>query len=56
MVADTLADYYFTTAKLTNQNLKNKGASEGQIFFVGNVIINILLEIQHRVYNPTIFK
>lgn len=55
MVTDSLADYYFTTTELANQNLRNTGAREEQIFFVGNVMIDTLLANQHRFVKPEIF-
>lgn len=55
MVTDTLADYYFTTTELANQNLRNTGAREDQIFFVGNVMIDTLLANQHRFVKPAVF-
>jgi len=55
MVTDALADYYFTTTELANQNLRNTGAREEQIFFVGNVMIDTLLANQHRFVKPAVF-
>ena len=55
MVTDALADYYFTTTELANQNLRNTGAREEQIFFVGNVMIDTLLANQHRFQKPEVF-
>lgn len=55
MVTDALADYYFTTTELANQNLRNTGARQEQIFFVGNVMIDTLLANQHRFVKPVVF-
>lgn len=55
MVTDALADYYFTTTELANQNLRNTGVKIEQIFFVGNVMIDTLLANQHRFRKPGIF-
>jgi len=55
MVTDALADYYFTTTELANQNLRNTGAREEQIFFVGNVMIDTLLANRHRFHKPPIW-
>lgn len=55
MVTDALADYYFTTTKLANQNLRQIGAKEEQIFFVGNVMIDTLLANQHRFVKPAFY-
>ena len=54
MVTDALADYYFTTTELANQNLRNAGAREEQIFFVGNVMIDTLLTNLNRFIKPVI--
>ncbi len=55
MVTDALADYFFTTTELANQNLRKTGAREEQIFFVGNVMIDTLLANQHRFAKPVVF-
>ena len=46
IVTDTLSDYLFTTCRDANQNLKREGISDERIHFVGNVMIDTLLE--HR--------
>lgn len=43
IVTDSLADYYFTTTEIANENLKRIGAKKEQIFFVGNIMIDTLL-------------
>lgn len=55
MVTDTLADYYFTTTELANNNLRSLGAKDEQIFFVGNVMIDTLLSNMHRFQKPVVF-
>ena len=55
MVTDALADYYFTTTELANQNLRNNGAQEEQIFFVGNVMIDTLLANMKRFKKPEVY-
>ena len=55
MVTDSLADYYFTTTELANQNLRNAGAREEQIFFVGNVMIDTLLANMGRFQKPEVY-
>ena len=42
MVTDSLADYFFTTTEIANQNLRRFGVHEDRIFFVGNVMIDTL--------------
>ena len=54
MVTDSLADYYFTTSDVANANLRRFGASEEQIFFVGNVMIDTLLANRSRFVRPAV--
>lgn len=56
IVTDALTDYFFTTSKEANQNLRNIGAKEEQIFFVGNVMIDTLLANRHRFQKPAIWN
>lgn len=44
MVTDALADFFFTTSEVANQNLRNAGVREDRIHFVGNVMIDTLLK------------
>lgn len=55
MVTDALTDYFFTTSEVANQNLRNTGVKEEQIFFVGNVMIDTLLANQSRFKKPNFF-
>ncbi len=55
MVTDALADFYFTTTELAGNNLRNAGAKDKQIFFVGNVMIDTLLANIDRFVKPAIF-
>lgn len=55
IVTDALADYYFTTTELANQNLRNTGARKEQIFFVGNVMIDTLLVNIERFKKPEVY-
>jgi UDP-N-acetylglucosamine 2-epimerase (non-hydrolysing) len=55
MVTDALADYFFTTTELANQNLRNAGISDERIFFVGNVMIDTLLANRHRFQKPAVW-
>lgn len=52
MVTDCLADYYFTTSEVANQNLRNLGTKDNSIFFVGNVMIDTLLANIPRLRKP----
>ena len=55
MVTDALADYFFTTTELANENLKRTGIYDERIFFVGNVMIDTLLANRHRFLKPSIW-
>lgn len=56
IVTDSLADLFFTTTELANQNLLKSGKSEEQIFFVGNVMIDTLLANRNRFQKPAIWE
>ena len=43
MVTDSITDYFFTTEKVANENLIKEGKAEGQIHYVGHVMIDNLL-------------
>ena len=55
IVTDALADYYFTTTEIASENLRKFGAKEEQIFFVGNVMIDTLLNNMSRFRKPAFF-
>jgi UDP-N-acetylglucosamine 2-epimerase (non-hydrolysing) len=43
LVTDAIADYFFTTSRVANDNLKKNGIKDGQVFFVGNTMIDTLV-------------
>lgn len=55
MVTDALADYFFTTTELANENLRKLGVIDEKIFFVGNVMIDTLLTNRNRFQKPSFF-
>lgn len=55
IVTDSLTDYFFTTSKYANTNLKNLGVKDRQVFFVGNVMIDTLRKNEHRLKQPIIW-
>ena len=55
MVTDALADLYFTTSEVANENLKKLGARSDQILFVGNVMIDTLLANMDRLRKPEVY-
>ena len=48
MLTDAIADYLFVTEKSGVDNLKREGRKDGDIFFVGNVMIDTLYIIWTR--------
>ena len=55
MVTDSLADYFFTTSKVANANLRRFGVEENRLFFVGNVMIDTLLANRSRFVKPVVY-
>ena len=56
MVTDTISDHYFTTSETANQNLRNIGATNNQIHFVGNTMIDTLLKHESNFKIPLIWE
>jgi len=55
MVTDCLADYFFITTKWAGNNLRGMGVNDNRIFFVGNVMIDSLLNNRHRFKKPILW-
>ncbi len=55
IVTDCIADYFFTTTRWAEENLKKTGVNDQRIFFVGNVMIDTLLANRHRFKKPEIW-
>lgn len=55
MVTDCLADYFFTTTKWAGNNLKKIGVDDNRIYFVGNVMIDTLLDNRNRFKKPALW-
>ena len=53
MVTDSITDYFFTTSEAATQNLVQSGHQNENIFFVGNVMIDTLLQNLDRIKKPT---
>ncbi len=43
ILTDSITNYFFTTSKYANENLKKIGVSDKDIFFVGNTMIDTLI-------------
>lgn len=55
MVTDSITDYFFTTSEFANQNLRNAGIENERIFFVGNIMIDSLVNNLTRIEKPALF-
>ena len=51
-VTDSITDYYFTTSEMAGEQLQREGADPGQIFFVGNIMIDSLMHLRKRFSPP----
>ncbi len=56
MVTDSITDYFFTTSETASQNLLKNGADQDNIHFVGNVMIDTLLQNINRITIPDFWK
>lgn len=52
LVTDSISNYFFTTSEHANKNLINSGVSKERIFFVGNTMIDTLIENKKRLLKP----
>lgn len=56
LVTDSIADYFFTTSAVANENLLREGKKQERIFFVGNTMIDTLLKNMKRLRQPTLWN
>jgi len=56
LVTDVITNYFFTTSKAANTNLKASGYADDHIFFVGNCMIDTLLANRSRFIQPSIWE
>lgn len=52
IVTDSISNYFFTTSRIANNNLRNSGVSEDRIYFVGNTMIDTLFANLDRLREP----
>lgn len=52
IVTDSISDYFFTTSETASKNLLKYGSSPEQIHFVGNVMIDTLMQNLERIQKP----
>ena len=55
IVTDSISDYFFTTSQYANENLLKHGISDNKIFYVGNTMIDTLLENINKLKKPLFF-
>jgi len=55
IVTDSITDYFFTTSEEANANLLKAGHRQEQIFYVGNTMIDSLLDNIDRLRKPDFF-
>ncbi|GEP89253.1 UDP-N-acetylglucosamine 2-epimerase (non-hydrolysing) [Chitinophaga terrae (ex Kim and Jung 2007)] len=56
LVTDSITDYFFTTSVIANTNLQKEGKTNEQIIFVGNTMIDTLLQQRARFIAPPIWE
>lgn len=56
IVTDALADFFFTTSTVANENLKKQGIAANRIFFVGNTMIDTLHRRLREAKPPQFWK
>ncbi len=56
LVTDSISNYFFTTSEIANTNLINEGIDKSRIFFVGNTMIDTLINNKNRLLKPVFFK
>ncbi len=55
LITDSISNYFFTTSKTANDNLIFSGHSKEKIFFVGNTMIDSLIEQKKFFIKPPIW-
>lgn len=56
LVTDSIADWFFTTSEVANDNLRKNGVPNDRIYFVGNTMIDTLLKERKNFYQPIIWS
>ncbi|MDY7394190.1 UDP-N-acetylglucosamine 2-epimerase (non-hydrolyzing) [Aureibaculum sp. 2210JD6-5] len=56
MVTDAITDIFYTTSEVANENLRHLGHDESKIRYVGNTMIDTLLDNMPRFKQPDVFK
>ena len=53
LITDSISDYFFTTSKSSNNNLIKENVDKNKIFFVGNTMIDCLINNLKYTQKPT---
>ncbi len=56
VVTDSITNWFFTTSETAGDNLRRAGVTDGQIFFVGNTMIDTLLKNVPRLRPPACWQ
>jgi UDP-N-acetylglucosamine 2-epimerase (non-hydrolysing) len=56
MVTDAITNWFFTTSDMANENLRRAGIDDERIFFVGNTMIDTLLQNADRLQPPAFWN
>ena len=56
IVTDALCDHFFTTSETANQNLRLQQVAENRIHFVGNTMIDTLMENLSKLRKPAFWE
>jgi UDP-N-acetylglucosamine 2-epimerase (non-hydrolysing) len=54
-VTDSITNHFFTTSRYANENLLKEGIEQERIHFVGNVMIDTLINQMDKLREPSIF-
>lgn len=55
MVTDSITNYFFTTTEIANESLKKSGISDDRIFWVGNTMIDTLVNHKPHFKKPAVW-
>ncbi len=56
MVTDSIADVFYTTSEVANENLRKLGHDDSKIRYVGNTMIDTLLKNKSRFNKPEVWN
>lgn len=56
VIIDSISDYFFTTTKAASDLLINQGKKIDQVYFVGNIMIDSLLNFKSKFKKPDIWN